>query len=108
MPARPGFNSSSASFTSRVTSSVFAPGNLSTTISMVPFPLLETASPISGGWLSTTRLTSPMRRALPFRRGAGPYCDPLSPDPCRFSAVAPSIGTLASCAGVTVGRMCLT
>ena len=69
--------SSSASSTPSVTSSVFAPGNFSTTSSR-PSPSLTTASPISGWWSILTSATS-ARRSLP---------------------PVPSTGTLPSCVGV--------
>ena len=79
MPVRPGFRSSRASSTPRVTSSVLAPGNFSTTSSS-PSPSPTTASPMSGWWSTTT-----WRR----RRGAA----------CRR---CPSTGTWPSSAGSAI------
>ena len=49
IPGSPGRSAASAWSIPLVTSSVFAPGNFSTT-SISPGPPLTTASPISGGW----------------------------------------------------------
>ena len=60
MPARPGRSLSSASSTPRVTSSVLAFGNLSTTMRK-PLPVARRASPIRSWCSSTTVVTSPSR-----------------------------------------------
>ena len=81
---RPGLSESTASSSFSVTSRALAPGSFSTTISS-PGPSVNTASPMSGWWSSTTVATSDSR---------------WQPSPPALPPHPPSMVTLARSSGV--------
>ncbi len=110
IPVRPGFSSSSAASTRRVTSSVFPWGCFST-MSNNPGPASMIASPIGGGEPNCTSATSPMRIGA-FPRNATTVLARSSGDStiarCRMarrwfglSTKPPDSRTVASPAAVT-------